>query len=76
MDEPRWYLKIEGKWVYSEDGAIKAHEFNYAEAFTFIEAAHVAGLLRAFYPDKLIESRRCNADEFALPENMRKIINA
>lgn len=76
MREQRWYLKIDGKWVYREDGGIKAHTFIYAEAFRFMDAFSVVDLLRSYYPDKVIESRRCDSDEFALPENIRRIINA
>lgn len=76
MNEPLWYLKIDGKWVYREDGSVKAHTFIYAEAFTFMDGMSVVSLLMSYYPEKLIEFCRSDDDEFALPENLRRVINA
>jgi hypothetical protein len=82
MSDGRWYLKIttpdgHSQWAFVDDGAIRGGDFRYAEAFTFSEARQTARRLLEYVPfGTLIEGFACDADEFALPENLRRVINA
>lgn len=82
MDEHRWYLEVttpdgHSQWAYVEDGAIKGGDFRFAEAFTLAESRQTAGRLLDYVPfGTVIQSIHWQADEFALSENMRRIINA
>lgn len=82
MNEARWYIKVtlpsgHDYWVYENGHLTEAHmEFQYAEAYPAsllefkrrqISKRIPFGCVMRFVP--------CDADEFALPENLRRIIN-
>lgn len=83
MAEQRWYIKVtlpsgHAYWVHENGPMTEAHmEFQYAEAYpaNILEFKHQQILERIPFGCSL-RFVPCDADEFALPENLRRVINA
>nr|DAF77078.1 MAG TPA: hypothetical protein [Caudoviricetes sp.] len=83
MNDERWYIKVtlpsgDSYCVYEDGPFTNAHmEFQFAEAYP----AHVIEfkyrrVIETVPFGTVVRIVDCDADEFALPENLRRVINA